>query len=133
MRALKLSVVGVFVFLAIAGSTYSPLTGTVSSQAGLSAPTGVVASDASYNDKVGINWNAVRGATLYRIFRSNSNDPATAASVGTTVQSFFFDATAVVGQPHFYWVRAEDGAVTSNLSIADAGIRAAGTQQGPVP
>ena len=105
MRALKLSVVGVFVCLAVAGLTYGPFTGKVASQVGLSAPTGLVASDASYNDKVGINWNAVRGATLYRVFRGNSNDPATAVSVGTTVQSFFFDPTAVVGQPHFYWVR----------------------------
>lgn len=132
MKAIKLILVCLCVSLLI-GFNYKSFSPVVSGQSGLTAPTGVIASDGSYNDKVGINWNAVRGATSYRIFRSTTNDPTTGVSVGTTVQPFFFDPTAVVGQPSFYWVKAENGAVSSDFSSAGAGLRAAGTQQGPVP
>ena len=133
MRALKLIVIGLFSLLSLIAFSFRTFSPSVSGQTGLSAPTGVIASDGSYNDKVGINWNSVRGGTTYRIFRSTSNDPSTAISVGTTVQPFFFDPTAVVGQPSFYWVKAENGNVSSDFSAPDLGIRASGTQQGPVP
>jgi hypothetical protein len=119
--------------LSLIAVNYNSFSPVVSGQAGLTAPTGVIASDGSYNDKVGLNWNAVRGATSYRIFRNTSNDTSTAISVGTTAQPYFFDPTAVVGQPSFYWVKAENGNISSDFSSPDAGLRAAGTQQGPVP
>jgi cytochrome c peroxidase len=104
------------------------------SPSSLAAPTDVVASDNSYSTKVGLTWDAVRGATLYSIFRSATNDPATATSVGTTVQASFFDSTAAAGQPLFYWVRAENGSVVSPFSQSDQGTRANGlTAFGPVP
>ncbi|PYS97980.1 MAG: hypothetical protein DMF63_18175 [Acidobacteria bacterium] len=133
MRSLKLATIGIFAFLFLVGINYRPVSSIVSGQTGLAAPTGVIASDASYNDKVGINWNSVRGAATYRIFRSTSNDPATATSVGTTVQPFFFDPTAVVGQPSFYWVKAENGNISSDFSTVDPGTRGAGTSNGPGP
>jgi len=133
MRALKLIVIGLFSLLSLLAINYRSFSPVVSGQTGLSIPTGLIASDNSYNDRIGLNWNAVRGATTYRIFRSTSNDPSTAVSVGTTVQPFFFDPTAIVGQTHFYWVKAENGNVSSDFSSPDAGVRAAGTQQGPVP
>src|SRR6476660_2165102 len=104
------------------------------SPSSLAAPTDVVASDNTYSTKVGLTWDAVRGATLYTIFRSATNDPATATSLGTTVQASFFDSTAAAGQPFFYWVRAENGSVVSPLSQSDQGTRANGlTVFGPVP
>jgi len=109
MKSLKLTVIGIFALLFFIAINSRSLAPGVSAQTGLTAPTGVIASDGSYNDKVGINWNSVRGATNYRIFRNVSNDPSTAVSVGTTVQPFFFDPTAGVGQPNFYWVKAENG------------------------
>ncbi len=93
---------------------------------GLSTPTGVVASDGSYSAKVGLTWDTIRGATSYQIFRNTSNDPSTAISVGSTPAPNFFDATAVVNQLYFYWVRAENGPSVSALSIPDQGIRAIG-------
>lgn len=132
MRALKLITIGLFSLLSLIAVNYNSFS-PVSGQAGLAPPTGIIASDGSYNDKVGLNWNAVRGATSYRVFRSTSNDSSTAISVGTTAQPFFFDPTAVVGQPSFYWIKAENGNISSDFSSPDAGLRAAGTQQGPVP
>jgi cytochrome c peroxidase len=93
----------------------------------LSAPNGVSASDADYADKVGVMWNTVRGAALYRIFRSTANDPSTAVAVGTTAANYFFDMTAQANQNYFYWVRAENTGSNSNLSIADPGLRAVGS------
>ena len=133
MKLLKITVIGTFALVGVLAMNYRSIVPVASSQSGLDAPTGVIASDGSYNDKIGINWNTVRGATSYRIFRGTSNDPATAVIIGTTAQPFFFDPTAVVGQPHFYWVKAENGSVSSDFSGSDAGLRAAGTQQGPVP
>ena len=133
MRSIKLAVLLVFAGVSMAGLAGRIFTVKVSGQAGLSAPTGVTASDGSYNDKVGVHWDAVRGATVYRIFRNTSIDPASATSVGTTAEPYFFDPTGTVGQQYFYWVRAENGATTSLLGQPDVGLRAAGTQQGPVP
>ncbi|MDM7921877.1 MAG: cytochrome-c peroxidase, partial [Pyrinomonadaceae bacterium] len=89
----------------------------------LAAPTGVSASDNDYANKVGIHWDTVRGATVYRIFRSTSNDPVTAVDVGTSATNFYFDATAVAGQQYFYWVRAENSGTVSTMSSSDAGTR----------
>ena len=68
---------------------------TVIGQSELSAPTGVIASDGSYTTKVGINWDTVRNATGYQIFRNTTNDSAAAVSLGATVAGAFFDNTAV--------------------------------------
>ncbi|HSS21649.1 MAG TPA: cytochrome c peroxidase [Pyrinomonadaceae bacterium] len=98
----------------------------------LSAPTDVIASDNAYSTKVGLTWDAIRGATLYRIFRNTTNDPNTATSVGTTVEGAFFDTSATPGQTFLYWVRAENGAVVSPLSQSDSGTRGVGNVVGPV-
>ena len=106
----------------------------VESQTGtLSTPAEVEASDNAYSTKVGISWNTVRGATLYRVFRNTVNDSGAAVAVGTTVEGTFFDQTATPGQTFFYWVRAEKGSVVSGLSAPDQGTRANGVINGPVP
>src|SRR6266566_4545699 len=99
----------------------------------LSAPTNVTASDNAYSTKVGVSWDTVRGATLYRIFRNAVNDTASAVVVGTTVEGTFFDPSGTAGQTFFYWVRAENGNVVSSLSAPDQGTRANGIINGPVP
>lgn len=99
----------------------------------LAAPTSVIATDNLHNNKVGLRWDAIRGATGYRIFRNTVNNPATAQDVGATPADFFFDLSAPAGQTFFYWVRAENGATVSSLSNADQGTRANAQQQGPVP
>jgi cytochrome c peroxidase len=98
----------------------------------LTAPADLSASDNAYATKVGLSWNAVRNATLYRIFRNTVNDPATAVTLGTTAEGSFFDSTAVAGQTYFFWVRGENGNTVSALSQPDTGTRANGNQF-PVP
>ena len=137
MRILKFSTVFLFI-PAIALPLFQKFApgflATGQSVSSLSAPVNVVASDNAYSTKVGITWDAVRGATSYRIFRNTANDQATAVSVGTTVEGTFFDNTAPQGQTFFFWVRAENGNVVSAFSQPDQGTRANGlTVFGPVP
>jgi len=135
MRTIKLSMVVLLAALLLTALGNRFLQGsTVTGQANtLSAPTNVLASDNVYVTKVGISWDAVRSATLYRIFRNTVNDTASAVNVGTTADSTFFDQTGNAGQAFFYWVRAENGSVVSGLSAPDQGTRANGVINGPVP
>ena len=133
MRVVKLFIVFSFLLLSVAVFQNRWFSTVVSSQTSLVAPTGFIASDNVYNNKVGLNWDAVRGATNYRIFRSATNNPATATDLGTTAAANFFDTTAPAGQTFFYWVRAETGSATSGFSSSDTGIRSGTAQQGPVP
>src|SRR5689334_18446816 len=126
---IKLSAIGLLLIISIVIFANRLFTGSTSSgqSTSLSAPADVNASDNAYSTKVGISWDTVRGATLYRIFRNATNDPTTATVVGTTADGTFFDTTAAVGQTFFYWVRAENGSIVSPLSASDQGTRANGT------
>lgn len=132
MKTTKLLVIfGSLLLLGVFKLTFSP---AVQGQTGsVTSPTGVTASNGSYTTKIGINWDTVRNATTYRIFRNTTNNPATAASIGTTAAPFFFDANAQQNATFFYWVRAENGAVVSEMSSSATGLRANGTPNGPVP
>jgi|CXWL01.1.fsa_nt_gi cytochrome c peroxidase len=133
MRTIKFAVtlVFIFAFIAFVFTKTSQVAGQTDGE--IAAPTGVTATDNIHNNKVGVYWHTIRGATTYRIFRNTTDNPATAADVGTTSQNFFFDNGAAPGQPFFYWVRAENGATISDMSASNLGTRAATNQQGPVP
>ena len=128
MRRFKFLLSVCFLLPALAGLfKLFPLPAVSGQSGGLIAPTGVAASDGSYNNKIGISWDPIRGATRYQVFRSTLNDAATAVSIGTTVEGTLFDLAAVAGQSYFYWVRAENTSSMSSLSAADTGFRANGT------
>ncbi len=131
MKKLKLFVIFTFILLTLLFKFST--SEMVSSQAGLAAPTGFSATDNLHNNKIGLYWDTIRGATTYRIFRNTANNSATATSIATTANPFFFDATATAGQTFFYWIQAENGSVISPLSNSDAGVRATTAQQGPIP
>ncbi len=132
MRRLKVLVIAVYVLPVLAFFGYRYFAQTVIGQSGLSAPTGIIASDGRYNNKVRVEWDAIRNATTYRIFRNTTNNPANAADLGTTAANTFLDTSAIAGQSYFYWVRAENVGTISSLSQIEQGFRAIGTQQGAV-
>jgi cytochrome c peroxidase len=131
MRKLKVITVVLFAASALMFGMFktSP---SVSGQTGLATPTGVSATINKYNNKVGVYWDTIRGATTYRVFRNTINDPATATSLATTAMPFFFDTTATPGQTLFYWVRAENAQTQSAMSGSVSGFRSNTAQQGPV-
>ncbi len=134
MRTIKVSVICVLSLIAfsLAGNKFFSGFTASSQSASLSAPSNVTATDNAYSTKVAVEWDAIRGATVYRIFRNAVNDPNSALVLGTTVQTIFFDTTSSAGQVNFYWVRAENGAVVSAFSQPDQGVRTNGVIVGPI-
>ena len=133
VHLIKISII--FLFLLPLGLFYGNFLTTeiVSGQTGgvlLAAPTSVTATDDAYSTKIGLRWDTMRGATVYRVFRGTNSDPTAASDIGTTAANFFFDATAAQNQNYFYWIRAENGAAQSNFSQPDTGRRAVGTVTG---
>ncbi len=126
MRRIKLIVIILFaVSVAFAFLLKSSRNTVVaSSPLALAAPTGVTASDDDYSLKVGIHWDAIRGATRYRVFRNTVSDTATAVEAGVTPANYFFDTGGQQGVSYFYWVRAENDQETSAFSANDRGSRA---------
>lgn len=132
MKYIKITVILLFVCLFVG---FEMLGGdiVIGQTTSLTPPTGLSATDNQYNSKVGLYWDAIRGATAYRIFRGLSNDLSSATDIGMTQANSFFDVGATPGQTFFYWIRAENGAVFSQFSSPDSGTRSAAQQQGPVP
>lgn len=85
----------------------------------------LTATDGSRTDAVALNWSAVNGANLYRIFRASSDDLNSASEVGSTTNNSFLDATAQPETTFFYWVKYEIDANTEGFSNSDSGWRAA--------
>lgn len=133
MNRPKLLAILIFALFAVF-ARFAP-TPVVNSQTGgpLDPPTGVTASNGSYTTKIGINWDPMRGATSYRIFRNSTNDSSSATEIGATEAPYFFDTTAAQNIQLFYWVKAENSTTVSELSSVSTGLRANGTPNGPVP
>ena len=71
-----------------------------------SAPTGVLATDGSFTDKVRVRWNTVNGLSQYQVYRNTTNNPKTAAVVSSWQGSAIFeDISAERGQIYYYWVK----------------------------
>jgi len=88
---------------------------------GVSAPTGVVATDGSSTSAVTVSWNAVSGAQQYAVFRALGSSAAT--EIGTSAASPFSDAYADAGLTYTYTVRARTPAGDSAPSTPDTGWR----------
>ena len=133
-RQLKVSLICLLVVVALslvghrAFQSFSVASQTIT----LSAPANVTATDNAYSTKVAVEWNAVRGASIYRIFRSTTNNSVNATTLGTTPQAIFFDVTGAPNQAFFYWVRAENGSNVSGLSQPDQGSRTGANIVGPI-
>ncbi len=128
MRFIKLSILALFITFGAVFLFFDSTPPVAGRTAGgvLDAPTGVTASDGDYANKIGIHWDTIRGANLYRIFRGTTNNPASATDVGTTAANYFFDPAPVADQVYFYRLRAENGSTFSPLSLSDQGTKAVG-------
>jgi len=130
VQGLKLAVISVFVLVAlvfVSGNLFDSIVEARSAGVGLPAPTGLTASDNSYYTKVGLHWDTMKGANLYRVYRSLTNSNGSATEIGTTAANYFFDTNTTQGTPYFYWVKAENGVNQSAFSESDSGTCAPGT------
>lgn len=129
VKRVKLCVLVLFLFAAaFMSGTFLSIESVESSAGGAvpEIPTNLTSTDNQYYDRVGLHWDVVRSATLYRVFRNAANDSTSAEDIGTTAKNYFFDATATAGQQYFYWVRAENSNGPGGVSLPDQGTRAVG-------
>ena len=92
---------------------------------GLSAPTGVSATDGTSTTGTTISWNAVMDATKYYIYRYTSSSSSSASSIGSTSSTSYTDTTGTAGKTYYYWVKAyrSDNGQYSSFSSYDTGYR----------
>ena len=94
------------------------------------APTGVLASDGTYTDKVRVTWNASTGATSYEVYRATSSG-GTKTMIGTPSTTSYDDTSAAVGTTYYYWVKAMNDCGSSAFSAYNTGYRAGTAPSAP--
>lgn len=101
----------------------SPMSGSNSGYRAISAPSGLVASDGTYTNKVRVTWNSAVGTEGYRIYRHTVNDAGTASLIGNAPGAGFNDTNAAPGTLYYYWVKATNAITSSGFSGVDTGYR----------
>ena len=73
----------------------------------LAAPQNFAASDEAFFNVVRLSWDALAGATSFRIFRNTTDDLSTATQTANVLFNTltYDDTTAVPGTTYYYWVR----------------------------
>ena len=89
----------------------------------VSAPSNVQASDGTFTDKVRVTWNAVSGATSYKVYRAMSSGGAKTL-LTTTAATSHDDTSATPGTTYYYWVKACIASDCGGFSSFDTGFRA---------
>jgi fibronectin type 3 domain-containing protein len=107
-------------------------TGTVIIQNTIPTPTNFSASDSEHFDRIELSWNAVSGATLYAIYRSEPSSAFGAIQVGTASSgTSWADTTTMPGDTYTYFVQALGSNTASAFSSGDEGTRAEGPPISP--
>lgn len=87
-------------------------------------PTGLTVTKGSYQDRVLVRWTGNPNADYYELFRSSTNDLATAQPLGgLLVTTNYVDqySPEMQGIIYYYWVRVTTPVATSRFSDQDAG------------
>ncbi len=73
----------------------------------LPAPTGVTASQGTYQNHVALSWNTVPEAIGYDVWRNTTNDPSTATDIYSGLSgTSFTDYSVNQSQSYYYWVQS---------------------------
>lgn len=73
--------------------------------------TGLVASTGEFAGRVFLSWESVAGATVYKIYRSSTDDFSGAEYLGDTGEVQFDDLSAGPLTEYYYWVEATNGQI----------------------
>jgi len=88
----------------------------------IAPPGNVAASDGMYSDKVKVTWDAVSGATVYKVYRAGSVG-GIKTQISSTSSTQYNDTTAVTASTYYYWVITCIGSNCSGYSAHDSGWR----------
>lgn len=95
--------------------------GTGGGGTGVQAPL-IFATDGDLLDRVRITWNSISGATSYDIYRSSTNNSATAVPIKTgELTTAYEDEDVEVGIYYYYWAKTRTLSGISNFSNGDRG------------
>jgi GH25 family lysozyme M1 (1,4-beta-N-acetylmuramidase) len=107
------------------GTTFGSYSGEASATTYAQTPTGLIASDGAFFDRVELSWDPSEGAVSYQLYRSTTNDPLSAALFAPSGSTSFQDVGATAGTTYFYWVAARDSLNRLTVkSAVDSGFRA---------
>ena len=87
----------------------------------IAAPANLAASDGASTSEATLTWNAVPGATGYKVFRALGT--AAATQLGTSATNGYSDASGIQGKVYTYTVKATTAAGDSSASTANTGWR----------
>jgi len=68
--------------------------------------TSMTASDNASSSVVNLSWTTIPGATDYQIFRSSTNNFASATQIANTASISYADSAVSPSSTYFYWVKA---------------------------
>jgi len=97
------------------------------------APSNYSATDGLYVDRIRISRDSVPGITGARIYRSTTDQFATATEIANSTSTYYYDWNVVAGQIYFYWSRLENEAGMSPLSSSDSGYAGYSTPPDSAP
>ena len=90
-------------------------------------PANVSATDGTDDTRILITWDASPMATYYRVYRSATNDPATALAQGSWQTATSYSDYTAYCVDFYYWIKAaasSSGEKPSDFSAGDVGWRA---------
>ena len=87
------------------------------------APSAVFATDGDIGTGIRLTWSQPVAAARYEVWRSTSNNSASATRIASNVPgALYYDLTAVSGTTSYYWIKAGNSAGTSSYSGSDSGF-----------
>ena len=92
----------------------------------VNAPEDVQATQGDFSDRIRVSWTRVSGATSYSIYRSTSDDTATAELIAEGIgDNEYEDLTPDADTTYYYWVTSRAFDETSGFSVSASGYRVA--------
>ncbi len=105
-------------------SAWSPVRHFIVPLPAPTSPQAFVATDGEHLDQVALSWSAVFKAASYTLYRSTSNNFATAAVLASGLTgSSYQDTTAALNTRYYYFIRAFNSAGASPVSASEIGYR----------
>ena len=87
-------------------------------------PTGALASDGSFTNRIRIQWDAEAGATGYEVWRAPLGGSGPATRIAAAAGTICGDVSAAPGIIYYYWVKATNSLQITGFSLPDTGWRA---------
>jgi hypothetical protein len=88
----------------------------------LRTTTNLLASRGTFDDRIRVEWSPVIGAGQYDVYRSPTNDPASAVHQITLSGTIYDDLDVTANTPYYYWVKTRNPYTTSAFSISNWGF-----------